>query len=521
MLPGRKYTPEDIMRLLTRHKWLIVIPFVVALAIALGAASRISERYRSETMIMVMPQRISTEILPQMVNEQIEDRLPSISDQIMSRSRLERIITDYELYPELRARGAIMEDIVARMRKDIVVGIEGRGKQSFRVSYESESATTAHSVTERLASLYIEENLKDKDSLAQSTSAFLESEIEATRAKMLEAEARLADYKKRHAGQLPSQADSTAQVISTTQMQLAAVSDKINRARERRLLAQQQLADVQATPVLVVPEPASVAGALPTGQTAAQKLDAAEAALALAKQRYTPDHPDVRALERTTRERRAKVEAEAKETPQAKAARPMTAAETQRQRRIRDLEAEIAIVDQQIAAAEREEGTLKAAIAANQANLSAVPTREAELVELNRNYGTLDQSYKELLKKKEVSDFSGNVERRQIGETFRVIDPASMPQRPFNRMRRLQVIAGGAAAGLFLGLGLIGFLEYRDSSFKNEEEVVRLLSLPVLAIVPVMGAVGKPASWWKRGSAVGVIVAAIASAAAIVWRLQS
>ncbi len=106
MLPGRKYTPEDILRLLARHKWLVIVPFVLTLAIAIGVASQISERYRSETLIMVMPQRISTEILPQMVNDQIEDRLPSISDQIMSRSRLERIITDFDLYRRDSGRAA-------------------------------------------------------------------------------------------------------------------------------------------------------------------------------------------------------------------------------------------------------------------------------------------------------------------------------------------------------------------------------------------------------------------------------
>jgi uncharacterized protein involved in exopolysaccharide biosynthesis len=156
MLPGRKYTPEDVLQLLARHKWLVMVPFVLVLAIAVGVASQISERYRSETLIMVIPQRISQEILPQMVNDQIEDRLPSISDQIMSRSRLERVVADFDLYAAQRARGMIMEDVVAAMRKDIVVGVDARGRQSFRVSYESENAATAHKVTERLASLYIE-----------------------------------------------------------------------------------------------------------------------------------------------------------------------------------------------------------------------------------------------------------------------------------------------------------------------------------------------------------------------------
>jgi polysaccharide chain length determinant protein (PEP-CTERM system associated) len=495
MLPGKKYTPEGVVRLLLLHKWMVVLPFVAGLSISVFVASRMSERYRSETLIMVMPQRISTEILPQMVNDQIEQRLPSISDQILSRSRLERIITEYDLYAAERARGAIMEDVVQQMRtKDIKVGIEGRGTQSFRVSYESHDPALAHKVTARLASLYIEENQRDKDNLAQSTSAFLESELQATEAKLRDAENRLAEYKKRYAGQLPTQAESNQQAIQNAQMQLQAISATVNRARERRLFAQQQLADAENTPVptSLIPDTPSATGT-PPQLTAAQQLELAEAALAASRRKYTPNHPDVRAMERAVNELRMKAVEEAGE-PQAKPTRPLSAAELARQKRIRDLEGEIAIIDQQIASSEREEQVLKSTISSYEGLLAGVPTREAELVQLNRNYTTLDASYKELLKKKEASELAANVERRQIGETFRVIDPASVPQRPFNQVWRLQVMVGGAIGGLILGLGLVGFGEFRDSSFKSEEDVVRVLDLPVLALVPVMGPPDKPLS---------------------------
>lgn len=495
MLPGKKYTPDDILRLLLKRKWVVILPFVAGLGLSLAAATQITERYRSETFIMVMPQRISQEILPQMMNDRIEDRLPSISDQILSRSRLEKIITEFDLYAEQRNRGAIMEDIVQQMRtKDINVGVDGRGKQSFRVSYEAGDPIVAHKVTERLASLYIEENQRDKDNLAQNTSAFLESELEATRSKLLEAESRLAEYKKRYAGQLPSQADSNLQAIQNAQLQLQSVAATINRARERRLMVQQQLGDAENTPVAAPQVDVSVAGSAPQ-LTAAQQLETAESALAAAKRRYTPDHPDIRTMERAIKELRAKADAEARE-PAAKPVRALSAAELARQKRIRDLQGEITIIDQQLASAEQEERSLKNTISSYEGLLAGVPTREAELVQLNRDYATLDESYKELLKKKEASELAANVERRQIGESFRVLDAASMPQRPFNRMRRLQVVVAGALGGLALGLGLIGFREFRDSSFKSEDDVVRVLQLPVLALVPVMGHIDKPRSRW-------------------------
>ena len=129
---------------------------------------------------------------------------------------------------------------------------------------------------------------------------------------------------------------------------------------------------------------------------------------------------------------------------------------------------------------------MKATIASYQGKVDAAPTRESELTELTRDYSTLQSAYSTLLLKRENSTVAANLERRQIGEQFRIIDPASLPNRPFNQFQRLSVIASGAGIGLALGLLIVGFREYRDSSFRSEEEIHRTLKLPVLAVVPVM-----------------------------------
>jgi uncharacterized protein involved in exopolysaccharide biosynthesis len=258
--------------------------------------------------------------------------------------------------------------------------------------------------------------------------------------------------------------------------------------------------------------------------TAAQQLELAQSRLALLKMRLTDDHPDVRSAERVIRDLQAKVEYEAKHPPVSAPTKPIPPAEQLRQKRIRDLRGEMQVVEHQIGAGEAEEGRLKGLINGYQAKVDAVPSRESELVELTRDYGTLQSTYASLLEKREESKLAANLERNQIGEQFKILDPASLPEKPYNRKQRLAVLAGGSLAGLVFGLAIVAFLEIRDSSFKAEEDVLRVLTLPVLALVPVIISDAQRRADHRRrrwvGIALGAVVLAIGSAAVIAWKLQ-
>jgi polysaccharide chain length determinant protein (PEP-CTERM system associated) len=484
VVPGKKYTPEDIVRILRRRWWLVLLPFVVGIAAGVLAFKTLPVRYRSETLITVVPQRIPDSYVRSTVTARVEDRLPSISGQILSRSRLERIVRDFNLYPDLRARHALMEDVVQLMRNDIDVTLEG--KESFRISYASSDPKIAQRVTQRLASLYIDENLLDRENLAQNTSTFIESQLQDAKRRLIEQEKKLEQYRQRYSGQLPSQLQGNLQAIQNSQLQLQSVSESINRARERRLLVERQFADAQVLPPAVA-ELTSSTSAQAVLLTAAQQLEAARARLDTFRERYTPDHPDVRALERTIRELQVKADAEANQPTSPPSERALTPTNVARQKRIRDLEAELAAIDHQIAAGQADETRLRSVIAEYQAKADAVPTRESELVELTRDYSTLQETYASLLAKREESKIAANLERRQIGEQFKILDPASLPEKPYNEKQRLGAMAGASVGGLAVGLGLLAFLEYRDTSLKSDEDVTRLLALPVLAAVPILG----------------------------------
>jgi uncharacterized protein involved in exopolysaccharide biosynthesis len=195
----------------------------------------------------------------------------------------------------------------------------------------------------------------------------------------------------------------------------------------------------------------------------------------------------------------AKAEAEALDMPVSVAGttKPRSPAEALRQKRMSDLTEEMRLLDRQIAQKQAEEKRLRANVGEYQRRLDMAPARESELIELTRDYTTLQSLYSTLLAKNEEAKISANLERRQIGEQFKLLDPARLPERPFSPNRpRLSAI--GVGAGLAIGVLLIALLEYRDRSFHVDEEVMRVLSLPVLAVVPVMLSNGERESLRRR-----------------------
>jgi protein tyrosine kinase modulator len=484
MLPGKTYGPEDVLRVLRNRIWTLVLPLAIVAAATAVFVSRLPDRYRSETVVLVVPQRVPESYVRSTVTSRIEDRLQAMAQQILSRTRLERIIQDFNLYQEER-RTEIMEDIVEQMRRDIDLQVVR--SDNFRISFTGSDPRTVMRVTERLASFFIEENLRDREVLAEGTNQFLEAQLEDARRRLVEQERKLEAYRRRFSGQLPTQLDSNLQVLQNMQMQVQAVVESVNRDRDRRLILERQVVELERE------QEAASATALLANQgdraappTPAQQLANARASLAALQTRLKPDHPDVQRLARFVRDLERKVVAEEADAALSPAiTQPVSPNERARRQRLSELRAEMEQLDRQLATKQTEEQRLRGQIGSYEKRVEAAPTRESELVELTRDYETLQGLYKNLLANREESKIAANLERRQIGEQFRLIDPARIPERPFSPDRpRLNLL--GVLGGLVLGFILIAILEYLDKSFKNDQEVMRVLSLPVLAVVPFM-----------------------------------
>ena len=522
MIPGKQYTPEDIALIAWRRKWWAILP---AVAITMGVYAwvrTLPNLYRSDTLILVVPQRVPENYVRSTVTTRIEDRLQAITQQILSRTRLERIIQDFNLYQEAR-KTAIMEDIVDRMRGNI--GVQVVKGDAFRVSFTSNDARTAMRVTERVASLFIEENLRDREVLAEGTNQFLEAQLEDARRRLIETERKVEEYKRQFSGELPEQRDANMQGLHNAEMQLQSLTEALNRDRDHRLVVERLIADAEtpsdAAPIVTPPPPQAGPDGVAAGATSAQQLEVAQAALQGMQTRMTPQHPDIVRMKRVIAELQKKADAEALARPVSAATAPgMTAAETLKRNRLAEMKAEIEKIDKQIAARMETEQRLRAAMATYQQRIEAAPGRGSELTELTRDYQTLQGMYTSLLSKKEDSKVAANLERRQIGEQFKILDPARLPERPTSP-NRPQLQSMGLMAGLGFGVALMGLIEYLDKTLKSEGDVTAALNLLVLATVPILPEVGGRAARRRKLMAVSatVLLAAVAGAAAVVWRV--
>jgi uncharacterized protein involved in exopolysaccharide biosynthesis len=264
------------------------------------------------------------------------------------------------------------------------------------------------------------------------------------------------------------------------QMQIQSLIDGLNRDQERRLLLERQLAELESA------ADTGVMGtdANPQGSAAQQLAAARKALAALEARRLTSAHPDVQLMQRTIRSLERQVEAEALAAPVGQSA-AATPAEAARQRKIEELRATLTQLDRQAERAVNEEKRLRGLSDQYLHRVEMAPTRESELTELTRDYATQRATYTNLLAKRDEATIAANLERLQQGEQFQILDQARVPERPFSPDRqRLRLLS--MVLGLGLGVVWVGFLEYRDSTFKSDTEIGQVLGLPVLAVVPLM-----------------------------------
>jgi polysaccharide chain length determinant protein (PEP-CTERM system associated) len=520
LIPGRQYSFETLVEIARRRKWLIVLPAIAIAAAAAVVIQRLPNVYRSETLILVVPQRVPESYVRSTVTARIEDRLQAISQQILSRTRLEQIVTDFNLYPEERAEGELMEDIVEHMRTvDIGIGVV-KG-DAFRVNFASDDPRVAMRVTERLGSLFIDESLRDREILAQGTSEFLATQLDEARRELVLNENKLLEYQRTFNGELPAQMSANLQGQHNAEMALQSLGESLNRDRERRITLERQVADIVEAPEGTAASSTNAAASEGISKTVQDELQMAQQSLIALELKLKPDHPDVRRVRRNIEELKKRVEVQQLEGVITSRPTSIVVMDYAKRKRLLDARAELDNLDREIQAKLAEDQRLRSVQAMYQARIEAAPLREAELTALTRDYETLQQNYRSLLAKKEESQISANLESRQIGEQFKILDPARVPERPVSP-NRPQLYLLGALAALAIGIGLAAAAEYFDRTLRTEADVRAALNLMVLATIPSIRDAASASRRLRRNLALGAgATAVIAIGVTVAWRLLS
>ena len=479
---------QHYLGIIQRRHLHFLIPLFFGWIVVWGASWVLPPRYQSSTLILVEQPTMPKDYVTPNINDDLQERLQSITQQILSRTRLLRIIDQFNLYSPHGRRSP--DDQVASMRKDIdIETVRDTRNQitSFNISYTSGDPHVAQQVTSELTNLFINENLEVRQHQSEDTTKFLENQLETARTSLADQEEKIRQFKAQHVGELPDQVASNLQILGGLQTQLQTEEDALNAARQQHVYLQTLVDQYKAMQGTAKAADGTVMG-LPAID---QELDKLKAQLADLSSHYTDRHPDVRKLKEQiakTEKMRDQFIASLKKpandspdpnNPAGSAADPnQTAMLLQMQSQLQSNQVEIANRERAIAA-------LKVKVESYQGRLNQEPIREQQLADLTRGYEQSKANHDALLKKKNDSAMATSMELLQQGERFRIVDPPSFPLRP-EFPNRLKFCGIGLAIGLALGFAIAGGFEMADDRMHTEKEIKEMLPVDVIAEIPAI-----------------------------------
>lgn len=518
-------TPSDILFALWRRIHWVLVTTALVFGITAMVVWRLPDLYRADTLILVDPQKVPEKYVTTTVSMDVAGRLSTISQQIMSSTRLQRIIDTYELYKDLKGRRT-QEEIIDKMRADIKVEVvrnfDGAGRMlgAFRIAYQGQNPNVVAQVCNQLASLFIEENLKVREQQAEGTSEFIDTQLALAKKNLEEMENKLREFKLQHVGELPEQAGANMATISRLQAQFQAETDALNRARQQEVFHQSAMATYSGGAPGPDGEPVS-ASPLPVSESLArlrQQRASVENILQQLTLRYSDTHPDVVRAKTLLDSVKKQIEAEEQRLAAAPPASPAAPPAATLQRRPAESKdpllmhrSQLKMIQAEIQHRQEEQKRIMAQIQGYQARLDTMPIREQQILDVQRDYEVGRSQYQSLLEKKMAADMASDLEKRQKSERFTILDPARIPEKPY-KPNRWAIDIAGFVFGLGLGVGLAFLRELQDSSIKKEEEITSF-GLRILArIPPVVTAEEKLAQRRRklRNWALGTVATAMA-----------
>jgi polysaccharide chain length determinant protein (PEP-CTERM system associated) len=478
MVRNDNFTLVDVKRILRRYWWTTVASTVLLGTIGLVATYVLPKQYTSSTIVEVEQPTVPVDIVKPIVSDDLNHRLASMKEQILSGSRLQPIIEKFKLYSEKRDN-ARLEDLVESLRKSIEVelsqpmqGSVNRQPTGFHVSVTFDNPQLAQQICTEVTSMFMEQNSKRREQQSADTTNFLSQQLEEAKTKLDEQDANLALFKRKYLGSLPEEQQTNLSLLTGMNNQLEAVTQALSRAHQDKVSTETMLNLQEAS------WKATQSGTQ-SPETDDQKLTELQDQLAALLARYTPQHPDVIKVKVQIDELKRKMD----EDPSTKRRASTAQATLHEPPQLQQLRVKVKQDEMSIAELTKRQSQIQEQIGVIEGRVQASPMVEQQFKELTRNHQTAEEFYNNLSKNRDNAAMATDLEHQQESETFKVLDAPSLPLTP-TFPKKIIFVSGGLGAGLALGLGILYLLAVGDKSMYTERDVETCMKMPVLTMVP-------------------------------------
>jgi polysaccharide chain length determinant protein (PEP-CTERM system associated) len=476
-----KFKLDYYINLIFKRRWLIIIPFCLAMIGGIYLAITLPRVYQASTLMLIKPQQVPQDYVQSaFVAANIESRIRTISQKILSHANLQKIIDQYDLFSGPEQKNMYIEDKIANIRDRVIIELQEtdtprQEPDAFFISFLWPEPQKVAMVANSLAALFINEDLKERESEAVDTTQFLDDQLSTMRERLKEYETKLMDYRKRYMGELPEQLESNLRLLDTLQKQLSEREERLRDEKNRLALLEIEINTQKET---------LAGGTIISEKGEAMTLPQLKNQLYTLQSSYTDKHPDVIRLKAKIADMEAKLKsgqlkpAGGTDTNTALNEEQLLSSKIldEQIRQRREIKTEIRGLEEDVR-------KLKNEIQIYQQRIEHTPKREEELMALNRDYQNVRESYSSLLNRKLEAEVAVNMEKTHKGEQFSILQSAEVPLGPI--LPNIKILFILALMGsVSIGFGLIFLLDYFDTSLKDPDEFESDLGLSVLATIP-------------------------------------
>lgn len=525
-------TIRDYWEGLRARKWTCLGIAAAIVVLSTGIALGWPPTYRSTATILIEQQEIPEDLVRSTVTSYADQRIQVISQRVMTRANLLRIIKKYHLYPE-DMKAEPTEVVLDEMRDDIDLKMvsanvvdprSGRPTEAtiaFKLSYENRNPELAQKVANELTSLYLNENLKRRTELATETSDFMTDEANRLSKKITALEARMADFKKRNADMLPDLKDMNLQLRDRAEGSMMDVDSRMQDLKQRIVAMTSQLTQLGESDAFAASgseadmNPAArlkmlqtklvamsavyapdypklvrvrkqvealkkqVGGAPGDAHDLQVRLVSLQTRLKTDQAKYSSEHPQIKRLKRSIAKVRQALK-EAQADPASDGAD--TASLAQDDPNYIQLKSQLDAAKAELDSLKGKKAELRAKLDAYDAHLAKMPEVERKYQAMMRDYKNTVSHYRVIAAKRLDAQMAQALETQRKGERFTLIDPPQLPEQPV-KPNRLAIGVLGVVFSLGGGVGTGVMLENMDARIRGAQGVMRL-GIPLLASVP-------------------------------------